>query len=103
MKLVSYHFDHKSKRSILGYQYLQLGYHNGLNFFPVDFDTSKNRPDNKIKQINKKTNGYKGRQKALQKKTDLLLNMLQRAMLFGIDTSFILSDSWSAHDALIDS
>jgi len=32
MELVSYHFDHKTKRSILGNQCLQLGYHNGINF-----------------------------------------------------------------------
>ena len=35
MELVSYHFDHKVHRSILGNQCLQLGYHNGLNFFPT--------------------------------------------------------------------
>lgn len=33
MELVSYHFDHKVHRSILGNQCLQLGYHNGINFF----------------------------------------------------------------------
>jgi len=36
MELVSYHFDHKVRRSILGNQCLQLGYHNGINFFPID-------------------------------------------------------------------
>ena len=36
MELVSYHFDHKSGKSVLGNQYLQLGFHNGVNFFPLD-------------------------------------------------------------------
>jgi hypothetical protein len=35
IELVSYHFDHKVGRSILGNCYLQLGYHNGINFFPL--------------------------------------------------------------------
>lgn len=33
MEFVSYHHDHTSGRSVLGYQYLQLGYHKGVNFF----------------------------------------------------------------------
>ena len=36
IELVSYHFDHKVGRSILGNCHLQLGYHNGINFYPVD-------------------------------------------------------------------
>jgi len=48
MEFVSYHFDHKVHRSILGNQCLQLGYHNGINFFPIDvvFNTSSKRPNN---------------------------------------------------------
>jgi hypothetical protein len=43
IELVSFHFDHKIGRSILGNCYLgfrqfypQLGYHNGINFYPVN-------------------------------------------------------------------
>lgn len=32
IELVSYHFDHKVGRSVLGNCYLQLDYHNGINF-----------------------------------------------------------------------
>lgn len=103
MELVSYHFDHKSRCSLLGYQCLQLAYHNALAFFPIDFAiyTSKNRPNNKIKKIDKRTNGYQRRKEALQKKPELLVAMLRRAMLFGMDASFVLFDSWFAHDAII--
>jgi hypothetical protein len=47
MELVSYHFDHKTRRTVLGYQYLQLGYHNGINFFPLDVSphASDKRPN----------------------------------------------------------
>ena len=36
MELVSYHHDHTTNRSKLGYQMLQLGYHNGTRFYPLD-------------------------------------------------------------------
>ncbi len=42
MELVGYHHDDKTHRSQLGYQMLQVGYHNGTHFFPLDvgFHTS---------------------------------------------------------------
>jgi len=103
MELVSYHFDHKTKRSILGNQCLQLGYHNGTYFFPIDmaFHTSKNRPNTRMRDIDKRTNGWCRRKEALRKKTDVLLEMLDRAWKSGIDASFVLFDSWFAHDAVI--
>lgn len=32
IEMVSYHFDHKTKRSVLGNQCVQLGYHNGVSY-----------------------------------------------------------------------
>ena len=103
MELVSYHFDHKSGKSILGHQYLQLGFHNGVNFFPIDMamNTSSRRPNNKIRDMDKRTNGWKRRKEALSKKTDILITMVQRAWDAGFDASFLLFDSWFAHDSVI--
>ena len=103
IELVSYHFDHKVGHSILGTQYLQLGFHNGLNFFPIDgaFHTSKHRPNNHIRDIDKRTNGWKRRKETLNKKTDVLVQMIDRAWRSGIDARFVLFDSWFAHDAII--
>lgn len=105
IELVSYHFDHKVGRSILGNCYLQLGYHNGINFFPVDvaFNSSSNRPNTRLRAIDKRTCGWKRRQEALDKKTNTLLQMVDRAWQQGIDASFVLFDSWFAHDAVISS
>jgi len=105
IELVSYHFDHKVGRSILGNCYLQLGYHNGINFFPVDvaFNSSSNRPNTRLRAIDKRTCGWKRRQEALDKKTNTLLQMVDRAWQHGIDASFVLFDSWFAHDAVISS
>ena len=103
MELVSYHFDHAKRRSILGYQCLQLGYHDGVNFYPVDMavHTSKNRTNQDMKQIDKRTNGWKRRKEVFEKKTDMLLEMLERSWNYGIEASFVLFDSWFSHDALI--
>jgi len=103
MELVSYHFDHKSGKTILGNQYLQLGFHNGVNFYPLDMSmmTSSKRPNTDMKAMDKRTNGWKRRKEALSKKTDILIGMLQRAWNAGIDASFLLFDSWFAHDDVI--
>jgi len=103
MELVSYHFDHTSKRSVLGYQCVQLGYHNGRSFFPLDyaFSVSQNRPNRYIRTIGKRTQGYKRRKEAEKKKTDLAIDMVSRAYAQGIDASFVLFDSWYSHDSFI--
>jgi len=103
MEMVSYHFDHKSGKSILGNQYLQLGYHNGTNFYPLYMAmiTSKNRPNNNMKSMDKRTNGWRRRKEAFSKKTDILVSMVQRAWNAGVDASFLLFDSWYAHDDVI--
>lgn len=103
IELISYHFDHKVRRSILGTRYLQLGYHNGINFFPLDaaFNTSSKRPNDRIKDIDKRTCGWKRRKEALDKKTTVLVQMVDRAWNAGIDASFVLFDSWFAHDDII--
>jgi hypothetical protein len=103
MELVSYHFDHKTGKSILGYQCLQLGYHNGINFFPLDVaqSTSSNRPNKKLRDIDKRTVGWQRRKDAFVKKTDMLIEMIDRAWNMGVDASFVLFDSWFAYDAII--
>jgi hypothetical protein len=103
MEFVSYHHDHTSGRTVLGYQYLQLGYHNGANFFPIDMapHTSNKRPNCQVRDIDKRTNGWQRRKEALNKKTDVLIAMLDRAWKAGIDASFVLFDSWFACDKII--
>ncbi|MDT8309234.1 MAG: transposase [Bacteroidales bacterium] len=103
MELVSYHFDHTSKRSQLGYQMLQLGYHNGSDFYPVDvsFHTSKNRPNENLKVIDRRSTGWRRRTEAFEKKTDMLVSMIRRCWQTGINARFVLFDSWFAHDKII--
>ena len=102
MELVSYHFDHKTNRSQLGYQMLQLGYHNKAHFFPVDaaFHTSKNRTNDTLRSLDKRCSGWKRRAETFRKKTEVLIEMLQRSYNNGIDARFVLFDSWFANDGL---
>lgn len=103
IEMVSYHFDHKIKRSVLGRQCLQLGYHNGQHFFPIDmaFHTSTKRPNQRVRMLDRRTNGWRRRNESLRKKTDVLIEMLRRAWAQGFDASFVLFDSWFAHDKVI--
>ncbi len=105
MEMVGYHYDSGKKRTRLGYKLLQLGYHDGVNFYPVDMTvhTSNNRPNEKSRTIDKRTIGWRRRQEAGEKRTDALLKMLDRAWKSGIDASFVLFDSWFAHDSVISS
>jgi IS4 transposase len=84
---------------------LQLGYHNGINFYPVDVAliSSSNRANVRLRDIDKRTCGWKRRKEALDKKTTALLQMVDRAWHAGIDASFVLFDSWFAHDKIISS
>ncbi len=54
-----------------------------------------------MRGIDKRTNGWRRRKEALDKKTDVLIQMLRRTWDHGIDASFVLFDSWFAHDAVI--
>lgn len=103
MELVSYHFDHTKKVSQLGYQMLQLGYHNGEYFCPLDvaFHTSKKRTNQELRDIDHRVCGWKRRLEAFQKKTNVLVEMVRRAWQAGIEAQFVLFDSWFAHDILI--
>lgn len=103
MELVSYHHDHTTNRSRLGYQMLQVGYHNGSRFYPLDlgFHTSKNRPNDRLREMDKRANGWKRRMETFEKKTDLLAQMIQRCSRIGISARFVLFDSWFACDKVI--
>ncbi len=103
MELVSYHFDHKTNRSQLGYQVLQLGYHNKSHFFPLDaaFHTSQNRTNDTVRSLDKRCSAWKRRAETFRKKTEVLVEMLDRCCKSGIDARFVLFDSWFANDGLI--
>jgi hypothetical protein len=94
MELVSYHFDAHRKRSSLGYQCLQIGYHDGRHFFPLDVacHTSDARPNTRVKKMDRR------RKETSRKRTDMMVELVRRACARGVEAAFVLFDGWFAHD-----
>jgi hypothetical protein len=103
IEFLSRMFDHVSKSHITCFPTLFLGYFDGKSFFPVDFSISitKNRLNDREKEVDKRSSGYRRRKEAKSKTTDTLLSMLKRAYEKGVDASYVLFDSWFSHDILI--
>jgi hypothetical protein len=103
IELISRMFDHVSKNHILCFPTLFLGYFDGRSFFPLDFSVSatQNRPNSIEKPLDKRSCGHRRRKEAKQKTTCLLLSMIERAYRQGADATYVLFDSWFAHDIII--
>jgi len=103
IELVSRIYDYVSKKHVLGFPTLFLGYFDGRSFFPLDFAISatKNRPNNQEKNTDKRSSGYQRRLEAKNKTTDTLISMIQKAYQRGIEASYVLFDSWFAHDIVM--
>ena len=103
IEFVSRMFDHGSKQSILCFPTLFLGYFDGRSFFPIDFAVSatKKRPNTHEKKVDKRSCSYRRRKEAKAKTTDTLISMIKMAYNRGVDASYLLFDSWFAHDVII--
>ena len=51
--------------------------------------------------LDKRTNGYKRRQEAVRKSTDVLLDLLEQAKAYMVPASYLLFDSWFAFNGVI--
>jgi hypothetical protein len=104
IELTSYVRDHTHGRTVLGMSHLVLSYFDGKSLFPLDFSihTSSKRPKESFsKAMDGRTVASKRRKEAFRKKTDLLIEMVQRAWNHGVDACFVLFDSWFASPKLI--
>lgn len=69
----------------------------GVSFVPVDFSmcsTVKKLINGIDDTLDKRTLAYKRRSEYLEKKTDLTVGMIKRALDNGINASYVLMDSW---------
>lgn len=104
IELASYVRDHTLGRTVLGMSHLVLSYFDGKSLFPLDFSihsSSIRRKDSFSKPMDRSTNASRRRKEAFRKKTDLLIEMLQRAWNHGIDAAFVLFDSRFASPKVI--
>jgi len=109
-------FDHVSKRYILGYKLLTMGYWDGVSFIPLDFSLHRERGSNSEKPFGLKKKEYrkqyrKKREKgshswerakeADSTKIESALKMFWRAISQGIKVDYLLMDSWFTCEAFI--
>jgi len=113
---ISRMFDHVSKRYLLGYKLLVMGYWDGISLIPLDFSLHRERGKNKDKPFGLKKREYrkqyrKKREKgshswersreADMTKIDSALKMFWRAISQGVKIDYLLMDSWFTCEAFI--
>ena len=99
VELLARVYDYCTKRYLKGFRLLTVGWSDGASVIPLDFALlssvdEKNRYQGITKAIDKRSCGYKRRQEAMTKTTDLLESMIKRILRFGIRAQYILMDSW---------
>ena len=113
---VSRIWDHVSRRFILGYKLLAMGYWDGASFIPLDFSLHRERGRNAEKPFGlkkkeyrkqykkKRTNGTHSWDRAREAdstKIESALKMFWRAISQGIQVDYVLMDSWFTCEAFV--
>ncbi len=113
---VSRIYDHVSRRFILGYKLLAMGYWDSTSFIPLDFSLHREKGKNAEKpfglkkkehrkQYRKKrekgTHSWDRAREADTTKIDSALRMFWRAISQGIMVDYVLMDSWFTCEAFI--
>jgi DDE superfamily endonuclease len=106
VELLARIFDHNSGRYLKGFKLLTLGWGDGATFLPLDFvlrssASIANRIQGITKDIDKRACGYKRRQEAMTKTTDLLEDMVKRVLSLGVGADYLLMDSWFCFASLV--
>jgi hypothetical protein len=98
--------DHNTGKYLNGFKLLTLGWTDGVTFLPLDFVLRSSADATKricgvTKKLDKRSCGYKRRQEAMTKTTDLLEPMIKRVLALGLKADYILMDSWFCFASLI--
>ena len=92
-------WSNKEKKLLRGINTVSLNYSDGISNFMLDFAISLNnymrvKLEDFTNELNYRTNGYKRRAEGLIGKSQIALNMVQRAINSGIYADYLLVDSW---------
>jgi predicted nucleic acid-binding Zn finger protein len=113
---VSRMFDHVSKRFLLGFKLLAMGYWDGTSFIPLDFSLHREKGSKENKPFGLKKKEYKKQYRKVRengsfndiraKETDIskiesALKMFWFAISQGLMIDYVLMDSWFTCDAFI--
>ena len=101
VELLSWVFDHVLGKSVKGFKLLLLGWSDGASFVPLDFVLCAATEAKKLvcdlaKEMDHHCCGYRRRQEARHKATELLVPLLKRAKALGMWADYLLMDSWFA-------
>jgi predicted nucleic acid-binding Zn finger protein len=113
---ISRMFDHVSKRFLLGYKLLAMGYWDGVSFIPLDFSLHREKGSNADKPFGLKKKEYRKQYRKKRKngthswdrareadmsKIESSLKMFWRAISQGVKVDYVLMDSWFTCEAFI--
>jgi hypothetical protein len=106
VELLARVFDYSDEKYLRGYRFLSLCWSDGTSLLPLDFALlssrkHRNRYQDIKKNVDKRSCGYKRRQEALSKSTDLVEPMVNRLLSRGINAKHLLMDSGYAWPKLI--
>jgi hypothetical protein len=114
MELIGKLYSHVIHRFLLGYKSLNLCYWTGKNLLHLDFSLhgekgknnnqgiTANQTNNRfLKCRPDKSPGYKRTVEYFNKKTDMVIKMLRRAIRKGFKARYILADSWFFNKNLV--
>ena len=113
---VSRMFDHVSKRFLLGFKLLTMGYWDGTSFVPLDFSLHREKGSNQSKPFGLKKKEYKKQYRKKREngafndirakeadisKIESALKMFWYAISQGLNVDYVLMDSWFTCGAFI--
>lgn len=105
VELLARVYDHVEHKYVRGFRMLTLGWSDGNTFLPLAFSLlSSEKESNRLQgmsAIDKRTNGYKRRKEAIQKSTEVLLELLKQAKAHMVPAIYLLFDSWFAFPGVI--
>lgn len=113
-ELIGRIFNHITKKHVLGFKFLLLGYWDGKSLIPIDFSLHREKGKNGTYGISKKqarnrfnktrdskSNGARRVKELDMKKTINCLSMIKRAIKHGFIVDYVLMDSWFVNDTII--
>lgn len=105
VELLARVYDHVEHRFIKGFRMLTLGWSDGNSFVPLAFSLlSSENGKNRIVEasdMDKRLNGYRRRQEAMTKGTEVLVSLLRQAREHGHKARYVLFDSWFAFPVVL--
>lgn len=92
-------WSNKEKRIVRGINMVSLNYSDGFSNFMLDFAIAINRYamvkiEDFTNKLDHRTNAYKRRLEAMKGKSQIAIDMIQRAVKSGIYADYLLVDSW---------